>query len=83
MPKKSKSNFKVVARNKDATILKTESGKKIKLETPTGKFKRYGREIKKGCDKNGERLTQSQISYRAGYRSALGEQARIYKKTNK
>ena len=83
MPKKSKSNFKVVARNKDATILQSQSGKKLKLETPTGKFKRYGREIKKGCDKNGVTLTQAQISYRAGYRSALGEQAKIYNKIHK
>lgn len=78
-----KSKFKVIAKNKDATILKTESGKKIKLETPTGKFKRYGREINKGCNSDGERLTQAEISYRAGYRSALGEQAKIYNKLNK
>ena len=83
----NKKNFKrrakltVVQKNKDATICKTKNGKKVVLMTPTGKFKRYGRELNSGVNsRTGKKLNDCAAGYRMGYRGALGEQAKIYNK---
>ena len=75
----------VLQKNKDATICQTSSGKKVVLMTPSGKVKKYGRELNSGThSRTGEKLNDCAAGYRMGYRAALGEQAKIYnKKKNK
>lgn len=73
--------LEVVRSGKDATICKTANGKKVVLMTPSGKCKRYEREIRSGRNsRTGEPLNDVAVGYRMGYRAALGEQAKIYKK---
>ena len=74
----------VVEKNKDATICRTASGKKVVLMTPSGKCKRYDRELRSGVNsRTGEKLNDAAAGYRMGYRAALGEQASIWKKKNR
>lgn len=71
----------VKQKTKDATICETKNGKKVVLMTPSGKVKRYGRELNSGFNsRTGEQLSDVAAGYRMGYRAALGEQAKIYKK---
>ena len=73
--------LKVVKKTKEATVCETQKGKKVTFLTPSGKMKRYDREIKSGKNsRTGEKLNDVAIGYRMGYRSALGEQAKIYNK---
>ena len=74
-------NLNVVKKTKEATVCKTRSGKKVVLLTPSGKCKRYDRELKSGVNsRTGEILNDCAAGYRMGYRAALGEQAKIYNK---
>ena len=74
--------LKVIKKTKEATVCESKNGKKVTLLTPSGKMKRYDREIKSGRNsRTGEKLNDVAIGYRMGYRSALGEQAKIYNKT--
>lgn len=77
--------FSVVKKTKEATVLKSsKTGKQFALLTPSGKCKRYEREIASGRNsRTGEKLNDVAVGYRMGYRSALGEQAKIYNKKNK
>ena len=76
--------FEVVKRTKESTVLRGKNGKQFALLTPSGKMKRYQREIKSGRNsRTGEPLSDVAVGYRMGYRSALGEQASIYKKRNR
>ncbi len=71
----------VVKKTKEATVCETQNGKKVVLLTPSGKCKRYDRELKSGVNsRTGEILNDCAAGYRMGYRAALGEQAKIYKK---
>lgn len=80
----AKRKLTVVKRTKDATVCKTPQGKQIELLTPTGKFKRYGSELKSGANiRTGEALNDCAAGYRMGYRAALGEQAKIYKRSKR
>ena len=75
------ARFEVVKRTKESTVLKGRNGKQFALLTPSGKCKRYQREIKSGVNsRTGKPLNDVAVGYRMGYRSALGEQASIYKK---
>lgn len=75
------AKMKVLKKSKDATVCESSSGKKIVLLTPSGKFKRYGRELSSGRNsRTGECLNDCAAGYRMGYRAALGEQADIFKK---
>lgn len=77
-------NLKVVKKTKDSTICETNSGNKVVFLTPSGKFKRYGRELSSGCNsRTGEQLNDCAAGYRMGYRAALGEQASIFKNKKK
>lgn len=78
------SKLTVVKVTKGATVCKTKNGKKVTLLTPTGRNKRYKRELKSGYNsRTGEKLSPAAKAYRMGYRTALGEQAAIYKKKQK
>ena len=80
----AKEKWHVHKKTKDATIFETSSGKKVARLTPSGKMKRYDRELKSGKNsRTGEKLTDVQAGYRIGYRAALGEQASIYNKKKK
>lgn len=80
----SKMKLTVIKKTKGATLCKTASGKKVTLLTPSGKMKRYERELNSGRNsRTGERLNDCAKGYRMGYRAALGEQAKIYNKKNK
>ena len=71
----------VVKRTKEATVCSTKNGKKVTFLTPSGKVKRYGRELQSGKNsRTGEKLNDCAAGYRMGYRAALGEQAKIYNK---
>ena len=75
------SKLKVVKKTKGATVCQTKDGKKVTLLTPSGKNERYKRELKNGKNsRTGEPLSDAAAGYRMGYRAALGEQAKIYKK---
>lgn len=75
------AKLKVVRKNKGSTVCETKGGKKVVLLTPSGKFKRYGRELSAGRNsRTGEKLSNAAAGYRMGYRDALGEQAKIYNK---
>ena len=79
-----RSKLTVVQKNKDATICSTSTGKKVVLMTPSGKCKRYDRELRSGTNsRTGEKLNDCAAGYRMGYRAALGEQAKIYNKKNR
>lgn len=71
--------WKVRSKNKDAVILESRKGNKRVLYTPSGKCKRYKRQLERSVDGNGVVLNDVQIGFRMGYRAALGEQAKIYK----
>ena len=74
----------VVKKTKEATVFRTDTGKEYARLTPSGKFKRYDREIKSGVNsRTGEALNDVAVGYRMGYRAALGEQAAIYKRKNR
>ena len=76
----NKRKLRVIKKTKGATICATASGKKVTFLTPTGKVKRYERELNSGFNsRTGERLNDCAAGYRMGYRAALGEQAAIYK----
>lgn len=78
------AKFNVVKRTKEAVVCSTPTGKTVALLTPSGKFKRYGRELSAGVNsRTGEKLNDCAAGYRMGYRAALGEQAKIYNKKNK
>jgi len=78
-----RTKLTVEKKTKDATICRTSDGKKVVLMTPTGKCKRYGRELESGKNsRTGEPLNDCAAGYRMGYRAALGEQARIHNKLN-
>lgn len=73
--------LKVIKKTKESTVCETSSGKKVVLLTPSGRFKRYDRELKSNKNsRTGEVLTPVQAGYRMGYRAALGEQAKIHNK---
>lgn len=81
---KKKNKMIVIEKTKDATILQSSKGKKFALLTPSGRFKKYGEELKmKANSTTGEVLSDCAAGYRMGYRAALGEQAKIYKRYNK
>lgn len=76
-----KKKLRVVKKTKEATVCQTEGGKKVTFLTPSGKMKRYDRELKSGFNsRTGEKLNSCAAGYRMGYRAALGEQAAIYNK---
>ena len=76
----NKRKLRVIKKTKGATICETASGKKVVFLTPTGKVKRYERELKSGFNsRTGEKLNDCAAGYRMGYRAALGEQAAIHK----
>ena len=76
-------NLTVVEKTSDKTVCRTPNGKEVSFDTPHGKFNRYGRELKKGSKEfTGEALSDSAFGYRMGYRAALAEQSRIYRKKN-
>ena len=76
------AKLKVLKKTKEATVCKTANGKTVALLTPSGKFKRYGRELNSGYNsRSGEKLSDYAAGYRMGYRAALGEQSKIYKKS--
>ncbi|MBQ8229682.1 MAG: hypothetical protein IJZ32_03190 [Clostridia bacterium] len=80
----AKGKLNVVKKTKGATICETQSGKRVTLLTPSGKCTRYDRELKSGVNsRTGQPLNACAAGYRMGYRAALGEQAKIYKKKNK
>lgn len=84
MANKRFGKLSVVKKTKEATVLQTERGKKVVLLTPSGKCKRYERELKSGVNsRTGEILSDGAKGYRMGYRAALGEQAKIYNKKKK
>lgn len=73
-------NLTVVNITKGATVCKTKNGKKVTLLTPTGRNKRYKRELKSGFNsRTGEKLSPAAKAYRMGYRTALGETAAVHK----
>lgn len=79
----AKNRWTLVHKNKDARIYETANGKKVTKLTPTGKVKRYGRELDSGFNsRTGEKLNPCAAGYRMGYRAALGEQAAIYNYKN-
>ena len=81
MANKRFGKMTVVQKTKEATVLQTERGKKVVLLTPSGKCKRYERELKSGKNsRTGEVLSEGAKGYRMGYRAALGEQAKILKR---
>ena len=72
-------NLTVVKKTKEATVCRTDNGKTVTFLTPSGRCKRYGREISAGKNsRTGELLNDCAIGYRMGYRACLGEQAKIY-----
>lgn len=83
--------FSVLKKDKLSTTVKSEkTGKKFTLLTPKGKMEKYKRELTEnkkytndGNLKSDAPLTDAEKAYRMGYRSALGEQAKIYNKKNK
>ena len=75
--------LKVLFKTKESTVCQTSKGKKVTLLTPSGKMKRYDRELKSGKNsRTGEPLNDCAAGYRMGYRAALGEQSKIYNKKN-
>ena len=77
----SKRKLSVIKKTKEATVCQTSDGKKVTLLTPSGKVKRYGRELNTGVNnRTGEVLSDCAAGYRMGYRAAFGEQAKIYNK---
>ena len=81
MANKRFGKLSVVKKTKEATVCQTESGKKVVLLTPSGRCKRYARELKSGVNsRTGEILSDGAKGYRMGYRVALGEQAKIFKR---
>ena len=77
----AKSKLIVVKKTKESTVCRTEDGKKVVLLTPSGRGKRYGRELNTGYNnRTGEKLNDVAAGYRMGYRAALAEQAKIYNK---
>jgi len=75
------SKLTVEKKDKYATICRDKKGRKVVLLTPSGKVKRYGRELNSGINSETKKpLTAKEIGYRKGYRSALGEQAKIFNK---
>lgn len=79
----ARSKLTIIEKNKDATICETSNGKRLVFMTPSGKCKRYGRELNSGVNsRTGEKLNDCAAGYRMGYRAALGEQAKIYNKKN-
>ena len=79
-----KKKLTVVKKTKGAIVCQTASGKQVTFLTPSGKVKRYGRELSSGKNsRTGEPLNACAAGYRMGYRAALGEQAAIYKKKNR
>lgn len=80
----AREKHSVLKRTKEATIFVTGSGKTYARLTPSGKFKRYDREIKSGVNsRTGKPLNDVAVGYRMGYRAALGEQAKIYQRRKK
>lgn len=78
------AKMSVVQKTKDATVCKTKNGKKVVFLTPSGRCKRYDRELKTGVNsRTGEVLSDCAAGYRMGYRAALGEQAKIFNKKNR
>ena len=74
--------LQIIKKTSEATVCKTSNGKKVTLLTPSGKFKRYGRELANGYNsRTGEVLNDCAAGYRMGYRAALGEQSKIYNKS--
>lgn len=83
MANKRFGRLTVVKKTKEATVCQTENGKKIVLLTPSGKCKRYERELRSGVNsRTGEVLSDGAKGYRMGYRAALGEQAKIFQRKN-
>ena len=58
MASKRFGKLSVVKKTKEATVCQTESGKKVVLLTPSGRCKRYARELKSGVNsRTGEILS--------------------------
>lgn len=75
---------KFVKRTKDSVVYQRKDGTTYARLTPTGKCKRYDRELRAGRNsRTGEPLNDAAAGYRMGYRAALGEQAAIYRARNK
>ena len=75
---------KVVKRNKESIVYRRKDGTEYARLTPSGKFKRYDRELRSGRNsRTGAPLNSAAAGYRMGYRAALGEQAAIYNSINK
>lgn len=71
----------VTYKDKYKTVCATKKGKEVTFYTPSGKCARYKSELDSGTNMfTGEVLNDCAVGYRMGYRAALGEQARIYKK---
>lgn len=76
--------LEVVNKTKGATVCRTEDGEKVVLLTPSGRCERYKHELKSGFNnRTGEKLNSCAAGYRMGYRAALGEQAKIYKRKHR
>ncbi len=82
MARSNKGSWFTKHKMRDATVIEnTKTGRQKTLLTPTGRFNRYGVELECGANAHtGELLTEGQKGYRAGYRAALAEQAKIFKK---
>ena len=79
-----KGKSKIIQKTKDSILYESSKGKRYVRLTPSGKCKRYDREIKSGVNsRTKEPLNDVAVGYRMGYRAALGEQAKIYKSKNK
>ncbi len=76
--------WKVISKTKEFTECESPRGKIVRFLTPSGRFKLYGKELNEKTNmRSGEPLNDCAAGYRMGYRAALGEQAKIYKKRKK
>lgn len=79
----ARKKWRLIKKTKESNVFETQSGKKIVKLTPSGKVKRYGRELNSGVNsRTGKKLNPCAAGYRMGYRAALGEQAAIYNYKN-
>ena len=67
-----------------AKVIKTKTGKSIRLLNPAEKGKRYANQLKTGRVKEtGEKLSDTQLSWRSGYMQARQDSADCYNATHK
>ena len=67
-----------------ATLVRTTKGHIIVLRNPAEKAKRYARQMKNGrITETGQKLTKTDLAFRAGYLQARQDSAKAFKSKGK